>query len=39
MNLPGSVEGNWRWRCTAEMLSTPVLDRLRGLTTSSNRHS
>jgi len=39
MNLPGSVEGNWRWRCTDEMLSRPVLDRLRGLTTSSNRHS
>jgi 4-alpha-glucanotransferase len=39
MNLPGSVEGNWRWRCTDEMLSTPVLERLRGLTTSSNRHS
>ncbi len=39
MNLPGSVEGNWRWRCTDEMLSTPVLDRLRGLTTSSNRDS
>ena len=39
MNLPGSVEDNWRWRCTDEMLSTPVLDRLRGLTTSSNRHS
>jgi len=39
MNLPGSVEGNWRWRCTDEMLSTPVWDRLRGLTTSSNRHS
>ena len=39
MNLPGSVADNWRWRCTDEMLSTPVLDRLRGLTTSSNRHS
>jgi 4-alpha-glucanotransferase len=39
MNLPGSVEGNWRWRCTDEMLSTPVLDRLRVLTTSSNRRS
>jgi 4-alpha-glucanotransferase len=37
MNLPGSVEGNWRWRCTDEMLSTPVFDRLRGLTTSSKR--
>src|SRR6516164_6555307 len=39
MNLPGSVEGNWRWRCTDEMLSTRVLDRLRDLTTSSNRCS
>ena len=39
MNLPGSTEGNWRWRCTVEMLSTPDLDRLGGLTTSSNRHS
>jgi len=39
MNVPGSVECNWCWRCTDEMLSTPVLDRLRGLTTSSNRHS
>ena len=37
MNLPGSVEGNWRWRCTDEMLPTPVVDRLRGLTASSNR--
>jgi 4-alpha-glucanotransferase len=39
MNVPGSVEGNWRWRFTDEMLSTEILDRLRGLTTSSNRHS
>ena len=39
MNLPGSVEGNWRWRCTDEMLSARVLDRLRDLTTSSNRCS
>jgi hypothetical protein len=31
MNLPGSAEGNWRWRCTDEMLSAPVFDRLRGL--------
>jgi len=38
MNLPGTIEGNWRWRCTDEMLSTPILDRLRDLTTSSNRH-
>src|SRR5208337_1182209 len=39
MNLPGSVEGNWRWRCTEEMLSAPVLDPLRGLTKWSKRHS
>jgi 4-alpha-glucanotransferase len=38
MNVPGSVAGNWRWRCTEEMLSPAVLDRLRDLTTSSNRH-
>ena len=38
MNVPGSVEGNWRWRFTDEMLSAQILDRLRGLTTSSNRH-
>jgi 4-alpha-glucanotransferase len=37
MNLPGSVEGNWSWRCTDEILPAQVLDRLRGLTTSSNR--
>lgn len=36
-NLPGSVEGNWHWRCTNEILPTPVLERLRDLTTSSNR--
>jgi 4-alpha-glucanotransferase len=37
MNLPGTTEGNWRWRCTDEMLSVPVFDRLRGLTTTSDR--
>jgi 4-alpha-glucanotransferase len=37
MNLPGSVEGNWCWRCTDEILPAQVLDRLAGLTTSSNR--
>jgi 4-alpha-glucanotransferase len=37
MNLPGSVEGNWCWRCTDEILPAPLLDRLAGLTTSSNR--
>jgi 4-alpha-glucanotransferase len=37
MNLPGSVEGNWRWRCTDQILSAPVFDRLRDLTISSRR--
>jgi len=26
MNLPGRVEGNWRWRCTEDMLSQPSSD-------------
>jgi 4-alpha-glucanotransferase len=38
MNVPGSVAGNWRWRCTEEMLPQAVLDRLRDLTTLSDRH-
>ena len=38
MNVPGSAAGNWRWRCTEEMLSPAVLDRLRDLTTLSDRH-
>jgi 4-alpha-glucanotransferase len=38
-NLSGSVEGNWRWPCTDKILPTRVVDRLRGLTTSSNRCS
>jgi len=37
MNLPGRVEGNWRWRCTEDMLSEPALERLRKLTAISNR--
>jgi 4-alpha-glucanotransferase len=37
MNLPGSTAGNWRWRCTDEMLSAPVFDRLRELTMTSDR--
>ena len=37
MNLPGRAEGNWCWRCTEDMLSEPVFERLRELTTSSNR--
>jgi 4-alpha-glucanotransferase len=37
MNLPGSVEGNWRWRCIDEVMTASVLDRLRDLTISSSR--
>jgi 4-alpha-glucanotransferase len=37
MNMPGSTEGNWRWRCTEEMLSESVFERLYGLTTTTDR--
>src|SRR5262249_52746683 len=39
MNLPGTSEGNWRWRFTEEMLSPSVFDRLRDLTSASGRRS
>jgi 4-alpha-glucanotransferase len=37
MNLPGRVEGNWRWRFTEDMLSESALLRLHELTATSNR--
>jgi 4-alpha-glucanotransferase len=37
MNIPGRTDGNWRWRCTEEMLSDPPFERLRDLTKGSNR--
>lgn len=37
MNLPGRPEGNWRWRCTAEMMSLPAFQWLRDLTGESKR--
>ncbi len=37
MNVPGRAEGNWSWRCTEEMLSSPAFHSLRELTRSSNR--
>ncbi len=37
MNVPGRAEGNWRWRCTKEMLSAANFASLRGLTKSTNR--
>ena len=38
MNVPGRAEGNWRWRCTEDMLSVPAWQwLLRDLTQTSNR--
>ncbi|HEU0006478.1 MAG TPA: 4-alpha-glucanotransferase, partial [Terriglobia bacterium] len=37
MNLPGRTEGNWRWRCTEDMLSRPAFDWLRDLTQTAHR--
>jgi 4-alpha-glucanotransferase len=37
MNVPGVASGNWRWRCTKEMLAGPDFQWLRDLTNSTNR--
>ena len=37
MNVPGRAEGNWRWRCTEEMLSDRAFEWLRDLTSTSGR--
>jgi 4-alpha-glucanotransferase len=37
MNVPGVAAGNWRWRCTEEMLKPSMFERLRELTFSSGR--
>jgi len=37
MNVPGQAHGNWAWRTTEDMLSAPVFQRLRDLTTASSR--
>jgi 4-alpha-glucanotransferase len=39
MNVPGVANGNWRWRCTEEMLKPSVFERLRDLTTSAGRNA
>ncbi len=39
MNVPGRAGGNWRWRCTEEMLSTTAFEWLRELTERSKRHA
>ena len=37
MNVPGRADGNWRWRCTEEMVSPGAFDWLRDLTHTSGR--
>ena len=37
MNVPGRAEGNWRWRCTEDMLSDRPFKWLSDLTKNSNR--
>jgi 4-alpha-glucanotransferase len=37
MNVPGVATGNWRWRCTEQMLKPALFDRLRELTISTGR--
>jgi 4-alpha-glucanotransferase len=37
MNVPGHPQGNWRWRCTEDMLSDPSFEWLRELTKNVNR--
>jgi len=37
MNLPGRAEGNWRWRCTEDMLTPAAFEWLHELTKTSNR--
>ena len=39
MNLPGRAVGNWRWRCTEDMLTPAVFEWLHDLTKTSNRAS
>jgi len=37
VNLPGTTEGNWRWRAREDMLNASVFERLNDLTAASNR--
>lgn len=39
MNVPGRPDGNWRWRCTEEMVSDPAFEWLCDFTKSTNRSS
>lgn len=37
MNRPGRADGNWRWRCTEEMMSLSAFEWLRKLTCETKR--
>lgn len=37
MNVPGRAEGNWRWRCTEDMISESTFEWLRELTKGTTR--
>jgi 4-alpha-glucanotransferase len=37
MNVPGRAEGNWRWRCTPDMLASPAFQQLGELTRKCGR--
>jgi 4-alpha-glucanotransferase len=37
MNVPGRADGNWQWRCPANLLSREALDWLREITNDSGR--
>jgi hypothetical protein len=37
MNLPGTAEGNWRWRATEDMLNALVFDQSKDLIANANR--
>jgi 4-alpha-glucanotransferase len=39
MNVPGRAEGNWRWRCTEDMLTPTAFQWLHDLTKTTNRAS
>jgi 4-alpha-glucanotransferase len=37
VNVPGRPDGNWRWRCTEDMLSPQAFQRLQQLTKTAKR--
>ena len=39
MNVPGRTDGNWRWRCSEDMLTPTAFQWLYDLTKTSNRAS